>query len=384
MIFPVELWLMIMPLVIEEAIIRVDGCDHTTFPYIRTLLYAEEHRYRSCGTCVRLRLVCRTFNLLVGSLPPYQFTQTHLSPEMPNVTKAVYIDLGGGDAVRSRGLGHASNCQQLVHLDVGCGLHDGESIFDLVGASDVRCFGNVRRLTLRISEDPAARGTVPFWDPLHRVFPLLVTLVVATDDTISSGARAVSGPSGDVSFERLEILHLGRGIPGWGLAFPRLRHASVDVLSHHELDVLRRSPDLESLFVGSFVGRQVAFDLGSLLHPKVLGIREGLQWTVAPFDRGHRLEHLWLFGRPMEGHQGFYDDQGSFWTNLQMFPGISRLTLDLSSVPWRRAVRTSKFQRERERLASLGILVRPPRYSGDPIVEMDCSRVVRRGRGGGI
>jgi hypothetical protein len=108
--FPAEVWLIIIGIVIEEGIIRVDQCSHTTFPYIHRSLSS---RYRLCETETRLRLVCRGFNTLVNLPSRYHFMGPDVSP-IPPATKVLCLDLG---PVPVTSLSYPSQCRHLLYLE---------------------------------------------------------------------------------------------------------------------------------------------------------------------------------------------------------------------------------------------------------------------------
>jgi hypothetical protein len=180
----------------------------------------------------------------------------------------------------------------------------------------------------------------------------------------------------EVTFERLEILYLGRGIAFWGLSIPHARHVSLDTCSDVELEKLKRSPNLESLLIRSLSRQVGSIDLRSCPHLKLLGFREERRRDVAPLGHEHALEHVWLFGAD-PGQFRNYGDPRLIEDLKEQFPGSLRFTIDLSSVPWTRTVRNEELRKRK--LASIELFMRPPMYEDDPIINIEYAPVAKDG-----
>src|ERR1700689_2633178 len=91
-ILPAEIWLIIFDTVIEEAIIWLEHCDYTTYPYIQAFISSTHPRNQLYDTYCRLRLVCRRFNALLGDRPSQLFVDSTPLPLLPT-TRALYLNL---------------------------------------------------------------------------------------------------------------------------------------------------------------------------------------------------------------------------------------------------------------------------------------------------
>jgi hypothetical protein len=90
----------------------------------------------------------------------------------------------------------------------------------------------------------------------------------------------------------------------------------------------------------------------------MLGVREWRRQDVSPIHGDHCLEHVWLFLAAIPGDYGTCRAYGSIKEILEMFPGISRITVDLSLADRTRLARgIGEFQRMR--LDSVGLILRP-------------------------
>jgi hypothetical protein len=179
-----------------------------------------------------------------------------------------------------------------------------------------------------------------------------------------------------VTFERLEILYLGRGIPVFGFMLPHLRHASVDTCSHVGLRVLGHSRNLESLLIRSVPPERFGLDVRSFPNLKLLGIREERRWEAVHLYRSHLLQHIWLYGAeyPVKWKElRIYGEYGPIERLLDQFPGVSRITIDLSLVLVERRERTEEFRKMD--LAPIGLFMRPPVYEDDPIINIEYAPV---------
>jgi hypothetical protein len=216
---------------------------------------------------------------------------------------------------------------------------------------------------------PYNHHKIAFWGPLHRAFPLLVTLAITTDCTYKHRI-SLGGENDVVTFENLEILYLDSGVMYSGCHFPRLKHASLPI-GPSELEMVARSPHLESLLVPGLPFPPHSFDLGRFPDLKLLGFREGFEYLLASMYRDHPLEHLWLFGVNAKG------DYRPIQAVMDRFPQISRLTVDLSAVTRRREQLSEEVRQMR--LASINLSSKPPRYEGDPILDMERTTVHSNG-----
>jgi len=202
-----------------------------------------------------------------------------------------------------------------------------------------------------------------FWTRLRRAFPWLVTLVITAKYEY---ARVYLSELGNdvITLESLEIVYFGAAISYSGCHFPRLLHAMI---GRAHLEVLKLSSRLESLLLYP-IGPGVEFDIRSFPCMKLLGIIDHRLAHVAPLDCDHLLEHLWVF---LDG------DSISLKRVLERFPGISRITVDLSlATAERRRQHTKEFRRIK--LASIGLSIRRATYDG-PIIEIERTTGVEGG-----
>jgi hypothetical protein len=377
---PTELWLIIFELVIPEGIIGVDQCDHTTFPYIQSILSAPHIHYHAYDSYYRLRLVCRSFKAILGDPPSQILSPTSIFP-LSTTIRALVLDLDAWSRTNFQ-LPSAEllSCRRIVYLDVTCGLipnSDHPNLSDFLGACKGRAFHEVQRLTLRIMNNSRfMQYEEKFWFRLHDVFPLLVTLVI-THENPNGEYIMLEAADGVVSFEYLEVLYLGHRVWFAGCRFPRLRHASVWSFSRHSPETFAVSSYLESLLIRSF--HDCPINLGSYSRLKSLGTLETLCYRVVPPEGDHPLEHLWIF---------IYEKMKNSRSTMELLkrlPRILRVTFDLSSVTsdQMRAQRTEKLRRIE--FGSIGLKMRP-RVRGDNLLVLERSSesnltVEKRGRG---
>jgi hypothetical protein len=352
MLLPLELWIVIFDMVIEEGIIRLNQCDYNTFPYDHVFLSPGQDRYRFYGSYCPLRLVCRSFNALLGTQPHCQLhSSTFPFPTSIRALQITPID-EYLEPVFQQLLADTRRCERLVCLDISYWLARSSgrpSLSDILGAGERGAFPNVQHLILWIFSNRDEQREISFWIRLQRAFPQLVTLSV----TDSHGWLNQEGkPDKVVTFERLEILCCGNGIKWSGCHFPRLRHASVYTLwDKSALDVFRASPHLECLLVRS---RRAKFsiDVRSFSRLHVLSLPEDRLHEVVPLDCDHRLEHLWLHLANISRNPSLIEEI------VKRIPRIIRITMDLSSVTGdRRTERIREFKKMR--LDSFGLTLMP-------------------------
>jgi hypothetical protein len=351
---PTELWIIILDMVIEEGIVRMDQGDHNTFPYDHVFLSPGKDYSRFYGAHHRLRLVCRSFNALLGPQP-----HCNLDPSIfpfPMGIRALSIRSVNGilDPVFQQLLADTRRCGRLVCLEVCYWLSTGStqpSLLELFSAGEEGAFPNVQRLTIWIVMTQEKHLELPFWTRLHQGFPQLVTLSVVK----SLGWVNMEGePDKVITFERLETLFFDGGIRWSGCRFPRLRHASVDmVLTSFQLEIFQRSSHLECLLIRSVCP---SIDVRSFSRLRVLAVSEHRLREVVPLDCDHPLEHLWLYSSDVARNPGLIDEI------MKKLPRILRITMDLSSATL--DLRTQRIQEFREmRLDSFGLALRPVKLS---------------------
>ena len=174
-----------------------------------------------------------------------------------------------------------------------------------------------------------------------------------------------------VTFERLEILYFGGGIIFSECHFPRLRHASVEMLSHQsELEIFQLSSHLECLLIRScnVLGK---IYVGSFPRLHVLSFDELRLHQLVPVGDDHPLEHLWLYSADTSINSGLIEGI------LRRVPGISRITMDISSLDQNmRKKRNQRF--ERMNLDSLGLALQPIEH-GDTLLLIERSASVMKG-----
>jgi hypothetical protein len=142
---------MIFDMVIEEGIIRFDDCDHITFPYTHTFLSSGPSRYRFYGSYHRLRLVCRSFNALLGTQPHYDLNTSSLP--FPFNIRTLRIEGGPYEPTFQQLLVEASRCERLVCLEMSCYISTNQNIPnlpDLYRACDGLALPNIKRLGLSL------------------------------------------------------------------------------------------------------------------------------------------------------------------------------------------------------------------------------------------
>jgi hypothetical protein len=357
---PPELWLIILDMVVEENVVGSWQCDRATFPFMRKSLHNGTDLYRLRDLHRRLRLVCRSFNAMVGSNPMHYFSPLASFP-FPNTTRALVLHLAAVPATPfQRLLAETSTCRQLVCLEVTCSLNpisDWPSASSFLRASVGRVLPNVQRLVLRLANHLTPGDEQPLWSPLNHAFPLLVTLVISLERVLGDGLLPVGLMDEDVTLERLEILYLGGAIPYWGLNLPRLRYASIATCSKLAGANLKRSPHLDSLFVRN-PWIPMSLDVGSYSHLRLLGLDEVhlARTNLVLLDDDHPLEHFWLFmaGKPRgEGRYWPFD-----WI-LERLPRISRITIDFLLVDVE-ALRRRTEEFRRMKLAYIGLSIMQP------------------------
>jgi hypothetical protein len=367
---PPELWMMIFDIVIEEGIIRLDHCDHNTFPYDHVFLSPGQDHHRFYGSYHRLRLVCRSFNALLGTRLYYDLHTSSFS--FPASTKALRIPAYGRphEPTFQQLLVDASRREQLVCLEVSCYISTSSNLPNLstlFRAADERALPNIQRLALSLLENNFLHAEFSFWTRLHRAFPNLVTLSIRVDD-----GYIVLTDNTEVTFETLEILRLAGDIGYSDCRFPRLRHISFDDCSNHELETLEHSLQLESLLVRSF-GLGVKINLRSFSQLLVLSISEDQLRKVVPLYPDHPLEHLWLYFVNTSVVPRAIEEIS------KRLPGISRITMDISSPDRNRRIQLAKELR-RMNLDSFGLAARPIQYGDSLLVIERVADVI----GGGI
>jgi hypothetical protein len=69
-VFPYEIWILVLEIVIQPLVDQIYphlACDSETFPLVQSqMLYCEGQSYQDWLT---IRLVCRTWNAIVGACP---------------------------------------------------------------------------------------------------------------------------------------------------------------------------------------------------------------------------------------------------------------------------------------------------------------------------
>jgi hypothetical protein len=220
---------MIFEIVIQEAIISLDQCDHRTFPYIQTFFSDAEYRHWFHGSYCRLRLVCRSFSAMLGIPPVEAFWDTSPLPFRIS-TRSLYIKFEGVHKTHfPRLFAEPSPYEHIVYLDVTCPFFtssDQPDLFDFLYASEGQAFHNVQRLTLRLLNEPYKQYDFPFWTRLSHAFPVLVTLVITLLHADIYGRIFITTATKDeATLERLEILYLGGIVSNWSFTLPRLQHA---------------------------------------------------------------------------------------------------------------------------------------------------------------
>jgi hypothetical protein len=357
---PTELWLIIFDLVIQEGIIRVDQCDHTKFPYIQSILSEPNLRHHADDSYHRLRLVCRSFKVILGD-PPSQILSPSYTFPLSTTIRALILDLDAWPRTDFQLLSAETlSCRRIVYLDVTCGLKSSSDHIDLsdfLGACKGRAFHEVQRLTLRIMNNQRfTQYEESFWVRLHDAFPWLVTLVITQE--IPNGYMELGAVARVVSFDYLEVLYISWAIMYTGCHFPRLRHASI--WSCSKLDILTSSPHLESLLIRSFHDRLI--NLGSCPRLKLLGIHAVASGYVNPPEGDYPLEHLWIF---------IYNQLGNSQLTMELLKGLPRIlrvTFDLSRVTGNQTRTQIAKGLQRIEFGSIGLKMQPHVHGDDLLV----------------
>jgi hypothetical protein len=349
---PPELWLMIFDIVIEEGIIRLDHCDYIKFPYMQPFFSAKQHRNRFYDTSLRLRLVCRRFNAILGE-PLYRICQLSIFP-LATAVRALILDLETLPKLHFEPLlAEMASSKRLVCLDVTCSLSqtpDRPDISDFFRATARQALPHVQRLTLRLSTEPDSEYDSPFWTPLHDSFPVLVTLLII-EDYGRPGKSALLKVAREVVFERLEMLYFSREVRYAGCYFPRLRHASMPICTPDRLRALgSHSPYLESLLVRlNWIGSRI--DVAVCPRLKLLGLPDNYM-MFAPLGCDHPLEHIWLYSTTI------YSNHGLIEQLPKKLPSVSRITVKLLLPSWRGCLERAEEYR-RVNFESVGLITRP-------------------------
>jgi hypothetical protein len=351
---PTEIWIMILEIVVEEGIVQLDHCDHITFPHMWTSTPASVRRYQFYGSYWRLRLVCRRFNTLLGARPWQSFSDSSLLP-LSITTRALYLDLEALSKPYFQPLlTETLKCDRLVYIDVECRL---SSRSDRLNLSDFlsmgRTFRSTQRLTLRLVSGPFVQQEIAFWTRLNRAFPLLTTLVIVTNYWGATGEPRLEDDE-VICLERLEILYFSCAVSYSGCHFPRLRHASIWKCTRPELEILTRSPHLESLIIRAYISDLGNIDVSSCFRLKLLGFPD--HSSLAPLGCDHPVEHIWLYSNT-------YLRNPDLFEQFLRLPMLSQITVEFSSYDlhyrWRR---TGELRR-----IKFGLSTRPPEH-GDVVL----------------
>jgi len=221
---PTELWSMILHFFLGSSIGVHEPCNHFTFPEI-ILHLGSPRRYppvlhKRLGS---LRLVCRTFNTLIGS--PYFFMKDS-SSAIPSSTRALFIcSRKEVDGCLHRLLTKSPASHRIVVLDIpGFDRFETHGILPFYTlCKNARSLAAIRSLTIRPGLVSGSRLPSNFWHLLDEAFPQLTFL-------------SLQGPKGEppkdklVTFANLEVLNLDRiEIPSW-VQFPSLRHVALTAM----------------------------------------------------------------------------------------------------------------------------------------------------------
>jgi len=148
---PTELLLMIFDIVIEEGIIWVDQCDHTKFPYIQSILSESHNRYRYYDPYYRLRLVCRSFNDILGTPISHKWTPSSIFP-LSTAIRALILDLEAWPKTGFQLLSvEPPPYRRIIHLDVTCDLSSSSNrpnLSDFLSTCAGQALHNVQHLIL--------------------------------------------------------------------------------------------------------------------------------------------------------------------------------------------------------------------------------------------
>jgi len=178
---------------------------------------------------------------------------------------------------------------------------------------------------------------------------------VAEEVQLEEGAKVLC-------FEKLEILYFSTKITYLGCNFPHLRQASIWGCSLPELEILTRSPYLESLLIRSACIHNHNIDVTSCSRLKLLGVPDYPTIGVVPLGLDHPVEHIWIYWTGYSGNPELF-------TQLSMkLPKISRITVEIPSSSWRDLQKTDEFRGTR--LDTFGLTIRPlaTRSSCSPIL----------------
>jgi hypothetical protein len=367
---PAELWLIILDIVIAISITLQEHSDSVTFPDIDEYLYDPTTHPPIDNSYGQLRLVCRTFNALLGG-SPYHFMKSEEIP-IPITTRSLYVPYGLARAgCFGQIVAQPLMCHRLVSMDTPCNFSVFEGkppVFDLLRKNS-GSFPSIRCLTLRLVHHPWEHPSVPFWRFLNNAFPLLCCLFLTSNyqDVIGSAFWRYS--DGLVTFQALEILHLGYGLHYYPmLHFPRLRHVSLCKCSAFDLTRLTTLPLLESALFRSLHG-DTRIDLGLFPRLRLVGVSQGNIHAILPSEGDHPLEHLWLYTWHVADPRV---ETESIMQIPKGLPRISRITLYLAGTTMERRVLLQSVLQEAD-LRSNGLSMYPI-PSGVSHIVLKCDR----------
>jgi hypothetical protein len=367
---PAELWLIIFDIVITTSITLLEHSNSISFPDVDEYLYDPTAHPPIDNSYGQLRLVCRTFNALLGG-SPYHFMKSEEAP-IPIATRSFYVPYGLARAgCFGQIIAQPLMCHQLVSMDTPCNFSVFEGrppIFNLLRENS-GSFPSIRCLTLRLVHHPWEHLSVPFWRTLNNTFPLLCRLFLTSNYQKDIGSALWRQDDGLVTFYALEILHLGYGLRYYSmLHFPRLRHVSLCNCSAFDLTRLALLPLLESALFRSLHG-DPPIDLGLFPRLKLVGVPKWMIQAILPSGNNHPFEHLWLYTWVLADP---WVELESIMQIPKRLPGISRVTLDLAGTTMeRRTLLHSELQDADLRSSGLSMYPIP---SGASHIVLKCGR----------
>jgi hypothetical protein len=324
---PTELWLIILNMVEDSSIIRLERSNLLTFPYKTDYLTRPGHRTDLVISRRKLSLVCRTFHALLVSSPHY-FMGSGEKP-IPASTKALYFDDYHRDSNGVPLLGpQTSICQRLVYINTVCAVtepaYTGFPItFDILSELSPS-LPSIRSLSLRLQHRPRDQIIeISFWLRLSCAFPRLLTLEV--NQNSHNNLFLTKKTDKMASFERLEVLYMDPDMTYTPMLHPNLRHVAIrdSSLSNSQLEALKKPPLLESMLLRAPRGRGlVGLDVTALPHLRLLGVLMQQIYSMIALGPNHPLEHLWIIVDEEADMKRIVD------LVLEKMPGIAQITFD--------------------------------------------------------
>ncbi|PVG02874.1 hypothetical protein CPB86DRAFT_485191 [Serendipita vermifera] len=233
---PYEIWSVILWIVLDRIIDPLAYCDSDTYPKLRYRF--DDAQGRHFQDWFKLRLVCRTWNSILGNCPHIVCSVDKSIPaehRLARVTSMRCIPYGlCGERVTNLDR-YPQLTSKLTMLAFSTYLHWSDQKF----THECITFNNVTCLYLGWLEVPAGRPD--FWPSFSASFPRLIWLTV----------RGSLHLSGKISLPNLQILTMYPFAlhEEVGYDLPSLRHLSISALSSPRRLLSTHGPSLHSLLL---------------------------------------------------------------------------------------------------------------------------------------